>query len=229
MKYSFTATTLAALSISTALAVPANIKARATCSSAVSLSGNAFADNTLWANPYYAAEANAAAENITNATLAAAAQKVASVGSFYWMDTIAKLATIPDMIDQVPCGDIAGLVVYDLPGRDCAAKASNGELAVGDIDRYKSEYIDVIKDMLVARPNTAFALIIEPDSLPNLVTNLALTPCQEAADGYKEGVAYALQQLNLPNVVMYIDAGHGGWLGWDANLGTSHSFSSDIS
>lgn len=35
-----------------------------------------------------------------------------------------------------------GLVVYDLPGRDCAAKASNGELKVGEISKYKSEYID---------------------------------------------------------------------------------------
>lgn len=35
-----------------------------------------------------------------------------------------------------------GVVIYDLPGRDCAAKASNGELAVGELDRYKTEYID---------------------------------------------------------------------------------------
>ena len=62
------------------------------------------------------------------------------------------------------------------------------------------------------------ALVIEPDSLPNLVTNANLTTCQNSAQGYKDGVAYALKQLNLPNVAMYIDAGHGGWLGWDANL-----------
>jgi cellulase/cellobiase CelA1 len=71
-----------------------------------------------------------------------------------------------------------------------------------------------------------------------LVTNSNLTTCQQSADGYRQGVAYALQQLNLPNVVMYLDAGHGGWLGefkssvldseidqqslsgWDANLST---------
>jgi cellulose 1,4-beta-cellobiosidase len=52
-------------------------------------------------------------------------------------------------------------------------------------------------------------LVIEPDSLPNLVTNANLTTCQNSADGYKQGVAYALQQLNLPNVAMYVDAGHG--------------------
>ena len=42
--------------------------------------------------------------------------------------------------------EILGLVIYDLPGRDCAAKASNGELKVGEIGRYKTEYIDGTSD-----------------------------------------------------------------------------------
>lgn len=75
-------------------------------------------------------------------------------------------------------------------------------------------------------PNTAISLIIEPDSLPNLVTNTNVQACQQSASGYREGVAYALKQLNLPNVVMYIDAGHGGWLGWTDNLGMSTSVTS---
>jgi cellulose 1,4-beta-cellobiosidase len=45
-------------------------------------------------------------------------------------------------LKDVPCNQIAALVIYDLPGRDCAAKASNGELAAGDIATYKSQYID---------------------------------------------------------------------------------------
>lgn len=121
-------------------------------------------------------------------------------------------------IADTPCEDILGLVIYDLPGRDCAAKASNGELKYTDISRYKTEYIDAVVKILKAHPNTAFALLIEPDSLPNLVTNADLTTCQNSKSAYEEGVAYALKSLNLPNVVMYIDAGHGGWLGWDANL-----------
>ena len=72
--------------------------------------------------------------------------------------------------------------------------------------------------ILKAHPNTAFVLVIEPDSLPNLVTNSDLQTCKNSAAGYRDGVAYAMKQLNLPNVIMYIDAGHGGWLGWDANL-----------
>jgi cellulose 1,4-beta-cellobiosidase len=69
-----------------------------------------------------------------------------------------------------------------------------------------------------AYPNTAIALVIEPDSLPNLVTNADKQACKDSATGYREGVAYALKQLNLPNIAMYIDAGHGGWLGWNDNL-----------
>jgi len=134
------------------------------------------------------------------------------------LDTIARAPLAKTVLAEASCSEIVGLVIYDLPGRDCAAKASNGELAVGTLSRYKSEYIDPIVTTIKANPNIAIALIIEPDSLPNLVTNSNLTTCQNSAQGYKDGVAYALQQLNLPNVAMYIDAGHGGWLGWDANL-----------
>src|SRR5690606_9924353 len=72
--------------------------------------------------------------------------------------------------------------------------------------------------MLEELSDTAFALVIEPDSLPNLVTNIDLQSCQNSKQGYEEGVAYALKQLNLPSVIMYIDAGHGGWLGWNDTL-----------
>lgn len=128
-------------------------------------------------------------------------------------DSIANIAKIEPAVADVPCTDILGLVIYDLPGRDCAAKASNGELAAGDTASYQTKYIDPIVALIKKHSNTAFALIIEPDSLPNLVTNSDLTTCQNSAAGYRAGVAYALKNLNLPNVVMYIDAGHGGWLG----------------
>ncbi len=60
------------------------------------------------------------------------------------------------------------------PGRDCAALASNGELAADEIDRYKSEYIDPI---VAIQSDPAYAglrivNVIEIDSLPNLVTNV---------------------------------------------------------
>lgn len=57
-------------------------------------------------------------------------------------DTIENINRLEPALEGVPCDEILGVVIYDLPGRDCAALASNGELAVGEIDRYKTEYID---------------------------------------------------------------------------------------
>lgn len=47
----------------------------------------------------------------------------------------------------------------------------------------------------------------EPDSLANLVTNMAVSKCANAHDAYLEGTDYAVKQLNLDNVAMYLDAG----------------------
>jgi cellulose 1,4-beta-cellobiosidase len=120
------------------------------------------------------------------------------------------------------------MVIYDLPGRDCAALASNGELGPTDLPRYRTEYIDPIAAIL-RRPEYAslrIVAIIEIDSLPNLVTNVSgrntSTPqCDVMLQnrGYVDGVGYALATLGaIPNVYNYVDAGHHGWIGWDTNL-----------
>jgi hypothetical protein len=59
----------------------------------------------------------------------------------------------------------------------------------------------------------------EPDSLANLVTNLNVQKCANAATAYKTLTTYAIKTLNMKNVIMYLDAGHAGWLGWPANIG----------
>jgi cellulose 1,4-beta-cellobiosidase len=190
------------------------------CSSAVTLdaSTNIWKKYTLHPNAFYRKEVEEAVKQMSDSSLAASAAKLADVGSFLWLDTIENIGKLDTALSDVPCENILGLVIYDLPGRDCAAKASNGELKAGEISKYKTDYIDKIVTIIKAHPNTAFALIIEPDSLPNLVTNSDLSTCKNSASGYRDGVAYALKNLNLPNVIMYMDAGHGGWLGWDANL-----------
>lgn len=123
------------------------------------------------------------------------------------------------------------IVIYNLPGRDCSALASNGELGPNDLPRYKSEYIDVIAAILrrAEYANLRIVLIIEIDSLPNLVTNVTTRPTGTAQcdtmlanRGYVDGVGYALATFGaIPNVYNYVDAGHHGWLGWDTNLGPS--------
>ncbi|MFI6575947.1 glycoside hydrolase family 6 protein [Nocardiopsis sp. NPDC050513] len=123
------------------------------------------------------------------------------------------------------------LVVYNLPGRDCAALASNGELGPDEIDRYKDEYIDPIADILADYEDTELRVVttVEIDSLPNLVTNVGSRPTATpecdvmlANGNYVEGVGYALATLGaIDNVYNYVDAGHHGWIGWDDNFGAS--------
>jgi cellulose 1,4-beta-cellobiosidase len=118
------------------------------------------------------------------------------------------------------------LVVYDLPDRDCAALASNGELSSANngMAMYKTQYIDRIAE-IVARPAYAglrIVTVIEPDSFPNMVTNVGvgIAACDAVAQKkvYVEGLQYTLNKLSsLKNVYMYLDIAHSGWLGWDNN------------
>ncbi|MEU4480920.1 glycoside hydrolase family 6 protein [Micromonospora sp. NPDC023966] len=120
-------------------------------------------------------------------------------------------------------------VIYNLPGRDCAALASNGELGPDELPRYKAEYIDPIA-AIQSDPKYAgirIINIIEIDSLPNLVTNTsgnaggtAMCDTVKANGAYVNGVGYALAKLGaIGNVYNYIDAAHHGWIGWDSNFG----------
>lgn len=57
---------------------------------------------------------------------------------------------------------IAGtFVVYDLPDRDCAALASNGEYSIanGGVEKYKA-YIDSIRSVLLEYPDVRTILVI---------------------------------------------------------------------
>jgi cellulose 1,4-beta-cellobiosidase len=154
-----------------------------------------------------------------------------------WMDRIAAIYGGPgsmglrDHLDAAVAQNAtyAQFVIYDLPGRDCAALASNGELGPTDIDRYMKEYIDPIAGIEgdVAYASLRIINIIEIDSLPNLITNTAGQPgatpmcdTMKANGNYVKGIQYALSKLHkLPNTYNYVDAAHHGWIGWDSNMG----------
>jgi cellulose 1,4-beta-cellobiosidase len=119
-------------------------------------------------------------------------------------------------------------VIYNLPGRDCSALASNGELGPTEIDRYKTAYIDPIAAYQADPRFRSLRIIniVEIDSLPNLVTNVTggtspkpVCDTMKANGNYEKGIAYALQKFGaISNVYNYIDVAHHGWLGWDNNF-----------
>jgi hypothetical protein len=57
---------------------------------------------------------------------------------------------------------------------------------------------------------------------------MGVAKCQRAAPFYRDLTAYALRKLNLNNVDMYMDGGHAGWLGWDANIGPAAQLFAEV-
>jgi cellulose 1,4-beta-cellobiosidase len=189
---------------------------------------NPFAGARLYVNPDYA-EAVQGGE-AAHPSEAALLKKMESLPTAIWLSWISDTRRVPRYLDDALAQQKTGaqpvvsvFVVYDLPGRDCAAESSSGELDANEAGeaRYRHDYVDVIAAAFRAHPDQRIALIIEPDSLSNLVTNLELPKCKAAEGFYKRGIAYAISKLSLPNVFLYLDGAHAGWLGWPKNLARS--------
>jgi cellulose 1,4-beta-cellobiosidase len=153
-------------------------------------------------------------------------RKVATYPTAIWLDRIAAVASVPGHLDAAKRQQDANgqptvtvFNVYDLPNRDCSASSSAGELRVENDGEaiYKTKFIDPIAAAFVAHPDQPIVVVLEPDSLGNMATNMALPNCQAARSAYKNGVVYAIRKFHLPNVWVYLDAAHAGWLGWDGN------------
>lgn len=200
---------------------------------------NPFLGATMYVNSDYAELVDTSIAKVSDNTLKAKMQTVKSYPTAVWLDRIAAIAggeanggrkSLVETMDEVLAqkqGDtpiVATFVIYNLPGRDCHALASNGELPLTaeGLQTYKTSYIDPIVEVF-SDPKYAdirIVAIIEPDSLPNLVTNLSDPKCAQAnsTNIYRDATRYALEKLHaIPNVYNYMDIGHSGWLGWDNN------------
>ncbi|WRZ89558.1 glycoside hydrolase family 6 protein [Streptomyces sp. NBC_01007] len=190
-------------------------------------------------NPYAGAKVYVNPEWSAKAAAETGGSRISNQPTGVWLDRIAAIngsstsmglrAHLDAALAQKGTGEeVVQLVVYDLPGRDCAALASNGEIGATEIDKYKTQFIDPIAAILSDTKYASLRIVttIEIDSLPNLVTNTGsratATPACDtmlANGNYVKGVGYALAKLGaIPNVYNYLDAGHHGWLGWDDNF-----------
>jgi cellulose 1,4-beta-cellobiosidase len=193
-------------------------------------------------NPYAGAKVYVNPEWAAKAAAEPGGSRIANQPTGVWLDRIAAIEGagggmglrdhLDEALKQKGSGElVVQLVIYNLPGRDCAALASNGELGPTEIDKYKTQYIDPIAAILKDSKYAGLRIVttVEIDSLPNLVTNVTPRPTatpncdtMKANGNYIKGVGYALNKLgDVPNVYNYVDAGHHGWLGWDDNFGPS--------
>ncbi|HZP52909.1 glycoside hydrolase family 6 protein, partial [Actinocrinis sp.] len=170
-------------------------------------------------NPNYVSEVQAQA----SADGSSAEAKVAGYQTAIWMDHIGAIAgdsthlglqaQLDNAVTQAQSSSspvLVEVVVYDLPGRDCAALASNGEIPATDagLTQYESQYIDPI---VALEGNSKYSNLrivnfIEPDSLPNAVTNQSKSACATAIPYYEQGIAYALGKLHAigPQIYNYL-------------------------
>jgi len=213
------------------------------CLLGAALAQNPFDGHTFYVNPSYQAELDTSIASATGA-VKTTLQSMRTVPSAYWIDVKGKIrgtnTTTVEGILKDAAGKLVVFIVYDLPNRDCHAKASNGEIcctynadrtcnydAGGDcaagLTDYRTNYIDPLAALFKQYcASTPIRLVIEPDSLPNLATNMGDPHCSNTATqaSYTKGIAYAITTIHnaCPSIPMYVDAGHGGWLGWTDNM-----------
>jgi cellulose 1,4-beta-cellobiosidase len=212
--------------------------------SSIYASPNPFLGRTYFVSPAYQKEINTSIATATGQTKANL-QKMYHVPSAYWIDVMAKI-TGPgtDNVEWIlreaslrSPPPLVVFIVYDLPNRDCHAFASNGEICctpksdgtcdysaagecAGGLQVYQKKYIDPLVTLFRKYSMVPIVAVIEPDSLGNLATNMGDPRCANSATqtAYKQGIQYAITQIaTARNVVMYLDACHGGWLGWTNN------------
>ena len=131
---------------------------------------NPFSGSTPYLNPDYVSEVQAPA----SADGSYAEAKSRTYQTAIWMDHIAAIAGdsgplgLKAQLDEAEAQATAAkpvlveVVIYDLPGRDCAALASNGELpaTAAGLTEYESQYIDPIAAIL-ANPKYANLRIVD--------------------------------------------------------------------
>jgi cellulose 1,4-beta-cellobiosidase len=205
---------------------------------------NPFTGSSWYTDPDYTAEVASSVATATG-TLAAQMTLVGQQSTAIWLDHIGAIYGGSDASSRMSlqaelanaATKVSGstpllvpIVIYDLPNRDCAALASNGELTVSNngLQYYEQDYINPIAQILTdyEHTNIRVVAIIEPDSLPNLVTNLSDANCAQAnsSGAYVDGIQYALNALHaIPNVYNYVDIAHSAWLGWPSNMGPAVS------
>ncbi|QMU74016.1 glycoside hydrolase [Streptacidiphilus sp. P02-A3a] len=196
---------------------------------------NPYVGSTPYLNPDYVNEVKAQA-TADGGTTGATEATVATYQTAIWMDHIGaitgdsthlSLQTQLNNAETQAAGSskpvLFEVVIYDLPGRDCAALASNGEIpaTAAGLTEYETQYINPIAALLgnSAYSNLRISAIIEPDSLPNVVTNQSKPACATATPYYEAGIEYALNALHpISNLYTYLDIGHSAWLGWSSNM-----------
>lgn len=192
--------------------IPLTEQAKGKPGASLQTTGNPFADSYFYLSPDISTMMDYSLELVKNdADLVNKIKYVQRQPSAVWMDSIATIYGDPDAGRRSLEGHLDAavaqqqffaerdgqmspmtivVIIYNLPDRDCAAFASNGQLyeigkprdpnpELGGMDKYRDDYLRVITDTFKKKPeyqNLRIVAMLEPDSYPNMITNTELNP-----------------------------------------------------
>nr|AAP33843.1 hybrid 1,4-beta-glucanase [synthetic construct] len=167
-----------------------------------------FFDNELYINDAYVQKIESTLPDMTP-ELQAKAKEVEKVPTAVWL----AWEGAPDEV--APHLEAAGdktvvFILYMIPTRDCNSLASAG--GAKDLAKYQG-YVDKIAATIKSYPDSKVVMVIEPDTLGNLITGSS-EACKNVHQLHKDALSYAVNVFgNMSNVSVYLDAAHGAWLG----------------
>lgn len=173
-----------------------------------------FSRGALWVAPYASAEKAADdAEDNQDWLRAERLRKVAQQARAVWFtDTsIADSQVTARVASTVRAaaakGQVAVLVVYAIPLRDCGGESSGGAASGTDYVSWIKAFVAGLKSG-GSSSGPGVSIILEPDAL-GLLDRLTADRQTERFDLLRAATSWL---TNVPRTAVYLDAGHSGWV-----------------
>nr|AAR08200.1 CelA [Neocallimastix patriciarum] len=167
-----------------------------------------FFQNEIYANPKFIEEVDSSIAKL-DGELKAKAEKVKSVPTAVWLAWDGAPGEVAQHLEAAGSKTVV-FIMYMIPTRDCNANASAG--GASNLQTYKG-YVDSISNTIKKYPNSKVVMILEPDTLGNLVTANSEN-CKNVHQLHKDALSYGVNVFgSMSNVSVYLDAAHGAWLG----------------
>lgn len=133
---------------------------------------NPFADVDYLVPPRYAERVERSIQEVggPDSELGSVLSHAAGIPVATWIDSVEALSDMRSALEAsrrqrrgTGVAALCVIVVYNLPGRDCGAHASAGELDVGDGGRYEREYLVPMAALAAEFPDVPQVFVLEPD------------------------------------------------------------------
>jgi len=187
---------------------PAPVQNAVPVSAASNGSSQNFFVNEIYANPKFIEEIDSSIPKLSG-DLKAKAELVKSAPTAVWLAWEGAPGEVAQHLEAAGSKTVV-FIMYMIPTRDCNSLASAGGAA--SLDTYKG-YVNDISNTIKKYPNSKVVMVIEPDTLGNLVTGTSES-CKTVHGMHKNALSYAVDVFgSMNNVSVYLDAAHGKWLG----------------